>query len=403
MPLLLANALLGDGRHVDVVIDDGVIVSIEAHGVHAAPDLPVGSQIDQRIELEGDLLLPAAVETHAHLDKAFLSEVVPNPTGDLEGAIASMIAHRHLIGMDDTIERAERAARLMATNGYVAVRTHADTNIGSGLVSIEALTEVRRRVADVIDVEIVALAGAPVVGPAGADQRALLRDAVAAGADLVGGCPYRDDDIAAATDVLLEIAADHGVGVDFHTDETLDPSANGLELLAQRTLAGFDLPVTASHCVSLGQQPVDRQRRTAELVAEAGIGVITLPSTNLYLQGRGHSPMPRALTALESLQHAGALVAAGADNLQDPFNPLGRACPFETAALMITAAHLLPGDAWRTVSTNAARVLGRGDVDVQVGARADLLALPAANIRAAIASAPTPRRVWRTPTPPPNA
>ena len=81
----------------------------------------------------------------------------------------------------------------------------------------------RRRVADVIDVEIVALCGWPITGAAGADQRALLRDALAAGADLVGGCPHLDDGgTRAATETFLEIAADHGVGVDLHTDETLD-------------------------------------------------------------------------------------------------------------------------------------------------------------------------------------
>ena len=217
------------------------------------------------------------------------------------------------------------------------------------------------------------------VGPAGADHRALLRDALAAGADLVGGCPHLEDDgdIEAATDVLLEIAAEAGVGVDLHTDETLDPAVLGLEYLARRVLAGFSLPVTASHCVSLGQNNAPEQQRIAELVAAAGIGVITLPHTNLWLGGRGQQPVPRGLTAVDALRRAGVAVAAGADNLQDPFNPMGRACPFETASLMVLVAHDLPTMAWESVSTQSRRVLGLPDGAIAVGAPADLVAVPA--------------------------
>ncbi len=140
----------------DIRIVDGTITEV-------GPDLPVGQSTVT--ELAGWMVVPAAVEPHAHLDKAFLAEQIRNETGDLMGAITAMKANRHLLNVDETIERAERAARLMARNGYRAVRTHADTTSEHGLRSIEALTEVRRRVIDVIDVEIVALCGWPVIGP----------------------------------------------------------------------------------------------------------------------------------------------------------------------------------------------------------------------------------------------
>src|SRR5215211_2173619 len=146
-PAALTNARLADGRDVDVMIVNGRIASIDDADARRPPEDA------QRLDLGGYLLLPAAVEPHAHLDKAFLAERVENPTGDLIGAIRAMQASRHLIDVQDTIERAERAARLMASNGYTAVRTHADTTVDHGLRSIEALDEVRRRVADVIDVE----------------------------------------------------------------------------------------------------------------------------------------------------------------------------------------------------------------------------------------------------------
>jgi cytosine deaminase len=393
---LLKHATVDAGEAAttcDVLIVDDLIAAIGPSGSVAAP-------VDaDTVDLTGHVLLPAPVEPHAHLDKAFLAELVVNPSGDLLGAIEAMTANRELLTHADTVARAERAARLMAANGYVAVRTHADTTRDNGLASVLALAEARERVRGLIDIEIVALCGHPVTGTAGADQRALLVDALSAGADLIGGCPHLEDftaaGIEAATDVYLQIATDHGRGVDLHTDETLDPSANGLDILARRVLEGFTQPATASHCVSLGQQPVEEQHATAERVAEAGVGVIALPHTNLFLQGRNRAPMPRSLTAVDVLRAAGVTVAAGADNLQDPFNPVGRACPFETAGLMIMAAHLLPGDAWISVSVAAAKVIGRCSA-LAVGAPADLLAVPAATTREAIAFAPAPRLRWRS-------
>lgn len=347
-------------------------------------------------DLGGWVLLSAAVEPHAHLDKAFLSERIENPTGDLMGAIAAMGENRHLLAVDETVERAERAARLMARNGFTAVRSHADTTVEHGLRSIEALVEVRRRVADVIDVEIVALIGWPLVGAQAADQRALARDAAQAGVDLIGGVPHLEHGpTREPTEWLMNLAAEHGLGVDLHTDETLDPTVMGLVDLAELTLEGFELPVTASHCVSLGMQPEPEQRRIAELVASAGISVIALPHTNLFLQGRGHAPMPRGLTAVAALRDAGVTVAAGADNLQDPFNPVGRACPFETAGLMMMTSHVLPHDAWKMVADWSATATSRRTGGFSVGESADFVAVPAETVREAIAMGPSERRVWR--------
>jgi cytosine deaminase len=374
---------------VDVLVVDGVIAEV-ASGITVT--------CDDVVDLAGSLLLPAAVEPHAHLDKAYLAEDADNATGDLLGAIDAMIALGDRVTQADIERRAERAARRMAANGYTAVRTHADLTEYGGLTNTRALVAVRDRLVGVIDVEIVALTGSPVVGAGGAEHRALLVDALDAGADLVGGCPHLEPDgrIEEATDVLLGIAADAGVGVDLHTDETLDPAVMSLEYLARCVLAGFDRPVTASHCVSLGQRDDAEQRRIAEVVAAAGIGVVTLPHTNLWLGGRDRQPVPRGLTAVDALRAAGVRVAAGADNLQDPFNPLGRACPFETAGLMMLVAHDLADQAWRAVSADARAVLGRTGGTIAPGEPADLVAVTAATLREAIAEAPAGRRVFRS-------
>lgn len=333
------------------------------------------------------IIIPSLVETHAHLDKAFLAERVPNVTGDLRGAIEAMEAARPTITEDDTTTRAERAARLMLANGVSAIRTHADVTEGNGLASIEALVEVRRRLAGEMTLQIVALCGWPVVGPAGRAHRALLAEAMAAGADLVGGCPHLEDDPAAATETLMDIAENAGAGLDLHTDENLRAESLALELLARRVLAtGFERPVTASHCVSLSMQPEARQRQIAEQVGAAGIGVIALPHTNLFLQGRDHpQATPRGITAVRALRAAGVRVAAGADNLQDPFNPLGRGDPLETAGLMVLAAHALPDEALAMVTTEARAVLG-------LAADGADLVVDADSVREAIACTPSRTR-----------
>jgi len=388
---VLRGATLEDGQRVDVVLSDGLITSIGAGSPR-----PVDADV---IDLDGYVLVAAAVEPHAHLDKAFLADMVPNETGDLLGAIQAMDAARGQINVAETVERAERAARLMAGNGFRAVRTHVDVNPDSGIDGVQALSEVRRRLTDIIDIQIVALAAHPIATRGAERSRALVHDAIEAGADLVGGCPHLEPngDSLASTETLLGIAAEHGVGVDLHTDETLEPSADGLAQLAAMVVAtGFEYPVTASHCVSLGARPESDQQRIAGAVAAAGIAVVALPATNLYLQGRGHvQSTPRGVTAVRALRAAGVTVAAGADNLHDPFNPFGRACPFETAALMVLTAHLLPSQAWECVTGDAAAAIGLRRQTVAEGQAADLIAVRAGSLREAIGFGPADRIVWR--------
>jgi cytosine/creatinine deaminase len=121
--------------------------------------------------------------------------------------------------------------------------------------------------------------------------------------------------------------------------------------------------------------------------------VITLPQTNLYLQGRDHAhSTPRGLTAISVLRAAGAIVAGGADNLQDPFNLVGKGDPLETAALLVMAGHLLPADAVAMCSTIARQALGLPDTSIRAGSRADLVVVPAASVREATAFQPPHRR-----------
>ena len=264
-------------------LSGGRIVAVGA----ALPAPPGADDVD----LSGYLLAPSAVEPHAHLDKAFLADAVSNPTGDLEGAIGAMEAAADSYTVADATRRAGRAIALLTANGYTRIRTHVDVTPVLGLGPLRAVLAARSATADVADIEIVAVCGRPVLGAAGASQRALLLEAMGSGADLVGGCPHLEDGgVEAATELFLQVATDVAAGVDLHTDETLDETVCGLATLARRVRTGFAHPVTASHCVSLSMLPEFEQRRIADEVAAAGIGVVALPQTNLYLQARGARP-----------------------------------------------------------------------------------------------------------------
>ena len=342
----------------------------------------------QIIDAKGGLLTTSLAEPHAHLDKAFLSERIANPTGDLMGAINAMESNRHMLTIEDTITRAERAVRLMVSNGVTAIRTHADVTEWNSLDSIEALTEVRNRTRDIVEMQIVALLGWPLSGDLGQANLTLGKKAIKLGADILGGCPHLDSDPVGSNIALLQLATELGCPLDLHTDEHTDEKRISLEDLADRVIATrFKNVVTASHCVSLGMQNQNDQKRISEKVALANIGVITLPHTNLFLQGRDNAVAPpRGLTAVKALRTAGVRVAAGADNLQDPFNPVGTGDPLETASLLVLAAHQLPEDAFAAISNTAKSVMGLPETQLKIGDLANLMLTPAGSIREAIAN-----------------
>ncbi|MBL7517999.1 amidohydrolase family protein, partial [Frankia sp. CNm7] len=313
----LRSATTSTGETVDVEISGGVI-----RRVLPAAGGPVGPE---DTDLSGHVLLASFVEPHAHLDKALTASLIHNPTGDLAGAVAAMDALRPETNRAELIARAEAALRIHLAYGTTHIRSHVNVLSSVGLAALSAMVEVRERWRGIIDLQLVALVN-DTSGP-------LLREALKEGADVAGGCPHMEDDPDRAVAACLDAAGEAGAPIDLHTDETLNPTALSLVTLADLvTRTGFPHPVTASHCVSLSMQPVDAQRTIAERVAEAGISVVALPQTNLYLQGRDQPvATPRGLTAVAPLLRAGVTVAAGGDNLRDPFHVGGRGDALEVA------------------------------------------------------------------------
>jgi cytosine deaminase len=380
LPLsLLRNATLPDGRVVDVEIDGAEVTAVLPAG-DAAPTA-------EELDLTGFLLLPAAADPHAHLDKARSWDAIRPPMGDLLSAIESWKAYAATMTEDDVYRRARAQALAMLRNGTTAIRSHVDLLTGGDdpLRCARALVRVRDELRPLMDLELVVLAG-----PWAPDDD--VEAALDLGLDLVGGAPHLADDPSADLQRLLAIAFRRGAGVDLHTDESLHGAVT-LDELA-RTVRGWTQNVSAGHCVRLGTLPPERRDAVIADVVASGIGIIANPITNLYLQGWEHdSSIPRGLTAARELLDAGARFAAGADNVRDPFNPLGRGDALETAMLLVVAGHLTIGEAYTAVSSGARDVMALPPAGAVVGARAEFLAIRADSLAEAVATAPADRHV----------
>jgi len=381
---LLRNATLPEGGLADVRIHDGTVVSIEPAHPGAHPD----DRSDTTLDLTGHLLLTAPAEPHAHLDKALSWDLIRPPMGDLRSAIDAWRAYSATMTAESIADRARTQALSMLANGITAIRCHVDVLLGpEPLRGAEALVRVRDELAGLIDIELVALAGH--LSP-DADLEAVLD----LGIELVGGAPHLATDPTADLGRLLAIAERRGLGVDLHTDESLD----GALTLAQYARSVRHRPagtsLTAGHCVRLGTLTAAELDPIIEEVLASDIGIVTLPITNLYLQAWEHEhSAPRGLTALRALLDAGVRLGAGADNVRDPFNPVGRSDALETASLLVTAGHLTLDEAYSAVSDGARSVMRLPPAGARPGARAELLAVRAANLADAIANAPADRFV----------
>ena len=386
--ILFANVQLIDGSIVDIATDNGLIAWIGTPSQSPAICL-------KTINLDGYILSTSFVEPHAHLDKAFLADRVSNPAGDLMGAIRGLEAVRSTITHEDIVERATRALILMSQNGVTSVRTHADTTLSGGLSSVLALLEVKRDCAHFIDIQVAMLLEWPVTGTAGKEHQALARDAISAGIDVVGGCPHLDPDPQGAVEFLLNLAVEAGLPLDLHADENMRSDSSDLEHLADIAIRdNLSHQMNASHCVALSTKSEADIDRIAAKVSAAGITVTALPQTNLFLQERGISTNPaRAITPIHRLQQAGVIVAAGADNLQDPFNLVGRGDPLEIGSLLMVSAHVTAATAIQMVSSHAHHVVHGVASCLAVGEPATFVATLAANLRESIAMGPPDRIV----------
>ncbi|MFE7480282.1 amidohydrolase family protein [Streptomyces sp. NPDC057552] len=343
--LVLSGARLTDGRTVDVRLSGSRIEAVGTAGSLATRG--------PRIDLRGYLLLPAPAEPHAHSDSALTADSA-GPDGP------GPASHR----AEDIQRRATEAALLQLGHGATALRAHVRIGDVRGLAALEAVLQTRRALRGLADLTAVAVPRL-LTGVAGADNLAMLRDAVKMGAAVVGGCPDLDPDPTGYTAAVLEVAAEHGCPVDLHTDGD-DPT----RLARLAAMAGGLRPgVTIGPCAGLAHLPLDTATRAADRLAAAGITVVCLP------QGGCAGSERRTSAPVRLLRSAGVRVAAGSGALRDTANPVGRGDPLEAAYLLASQHGLRAEHAYAMVSTTARSALGLPDVRVEAGFPAELLAV----------------------------
>ena len=352
------------------------------------------------------LALPPLLEPHAHLDKAFSWEAHPNPGGSMAGAMA---ANRREAGQRTAAqvrERGERALEQAWRQGLRGIRSHIDSGGPQEQPSWEALLELQQRWRQRMELQLVALVPlAHWSTPAGEALAARLAAAAGPpGSLLLGGVlgppfseGYRHGEQLRR---LLQLAEQHGLGLDLHLDESDQQPGLGLRLLLRELNAcPVTVPITCSHCCSLALLPQASQRRLAAAMARRGLAVVALPSTNLWLLGRrrGLTEPTRPIAPLRLLQQEGVVCAIGGDNVQDAWYPGGDFDPIELLRLALPALQLAP---WQRqglmpFSSAAARLMGLAwDGVLRPGAPADLLVLGASSWSELLARPPQ-RRVLR--------
>lgn len=376
--LLIRNANLPDGRTgQDLLIHDGRIVEVR-------PAIEVAAR--EVIDAAGQLVSPPFVDAHFHLDSVLsLGRPRLNESGTLLEGIRIWGELRASLTHEEVVERALAYCDLAVAQGIGAIRSHVDVT-DDRLVGVAALLEVKRRVAPYLTIQLVAF---PQDGlyrsPRGLPN--LLR-ALELGVEVVGGIPHHErttEDGRRSVVELCTIAAERGLRVDLHCDETDDPASRHVETLVAETVRlGLRGRVAGSHLTSMHGMDNYYVSKLLPLMAEAGVAAIPNPLINIWLQGRHDAyPKRRGLARIAEMWTHDVPVAFGHDCVMDPWYPLGSADMLEVAKMAIHVGHLTSREqmraAFAAVTSVPASILGLEGYGLEPGCRADLVLLEAAD------------------------
>ena len=365
---------------VDLYIDKGRFIAIVPHSSEA----PEASAV---MEADGAMISAPFVEPHVHLD-ATLTAGEPrwNESGTLWEGIACWSERKPLLTRDDVVSRSEEVLRWYAANGTLHVRSHVDVT-DPALVALDALLEVRDRVRDVIDLQLVAFPQEGICSFPGGEE--LLEEAARRGVDVIGAIPHFEDtreDGVRSVEIAVDIAQRYGLRIDAHCDEIDDEQSRFVEVLAaQAHRTGLRDRVTASHTTAMGSYNAAYSYKLRRIVARSGINLVCNPIVNLHLQGRFDSyPKRRGLTQVKEMLEAGVNVAFGHDDIMDPWYPMGTANPVQVAYVGAHATQLTSpaevAECFRMITDRAAAVLGlAADYGIAVDRPASFVILPAAD------------------------
>jgi len=383
LDLVLDNARLPDGTVRSVGISDGQIVSIAQVGL-------ASQAARQHHDIAGALVLPGFVDGHNHLDTTFFGDIWrPH-----QRCTAGFNVGERLAIQKDWLAKgaplATRAAALveqMVSRGTTHMRTHVEIDADIGLTHFEGILALRERYRDVVSIQIVGLARSLLVRPG---TRELLDEALAQGADVVGGLDPAsfEGDVEAHLDVVFGLAERHGKSIDLHLHDGGHLGLHTLNRIAERTrAAGLEGRVVVSHAYVLGELPLNVMMPTAEGLAAANVAIMT--------NAPGDHPFPPVL----ELRNAGVTVFAGNDDIRDSWWPYGDGDMLERAMMIGYRSGFHTDDelacAFDMITSAPAKVLAIADYGLAVGCAADLLVVDADRPQMAVVARPVRRAVYK--------
>ncbi len=335
------------------------------------------------LDMGGAVVLPAFIDMHTHLDKGHIWNRAPNPDGTFTGALNTVGGDREVNwSANDVRRRADFALRCAYAHGTRAIRTHLDSIPPQDDISWPVFADLRDQWTGRIELQAVCLLGCDRIDLDGSFVHTA--DLVARTGGILGMVTYPIPDLKDRLIRFLSMASARSLPVDFHVDETMDAGSETLRIIAETVLeSGFDARVTVAHCCSLSTQDDARAMDTLDIVAKAGIDVVSLPMCNLYLQDRhaARTPRGRGITLVHEMKARGINVSFASDNTRDPFYAYGDLDMLEVLRQATRIGHLDHSDPdWvQSVLANPARACGFHPPSLATGARADLTIYNARN------------------------
>lgn len=348
----------------------------------------------QVLDLAGRLVLPGLIETHIHLDKACILERCQLSEGTLAEAIAQTRTAKGKFTEDDVYARGAQVLEKAIMQGTTHMRTHVEIDPGIGLTGFHAIQRLKQDYAWAVTLEICVFPQEGMLNNPGTEQ--LLCQALDEGAEVLGGCPYTDSDPGAQIRQLFELAVRYDRDLDFHLDFDLNPEGMTIgEVISCTQQHGWGGRVAVGHVTKLSALPLARLEEVAKALAQAGVSVTALPSTDLFLSARDRfHDKPRGVAPLAHLHRCGVTCSLSTNNIGNPFTPYGDASLVRQANLfanvtqLATETELLRCLGW--VSSESARLLRLPDYGLEPGCRADFIVFDAPSPAAVIAEISPP-------------
>jgi cytosine/creatinine deaminase len=378
--ILRSARIVGRGNDpFDIAISNGIIAEITPN---------IASELRAE-DAGGCLVLPGFVDSHIHLDKSCILDRCRIEQGTLQEAISQVAAAKRDFTEEDVYTRASRTLEKAILHGTTAMRTHVEVDARIGLTSFNAIRKLRDDYAWAIDIELCVFPQEGLINDPGTEQ--MLIAACEQGADLIGGCPYADNDHALHIDRIFTLARRYDLDIDFHLDFDLDPSWTDMEEVCRQADAHhYGGRVAIGHVTKLSAMPRGEFEIWARRLADAGVAVTVLPSTDLFLTGRGHDhDIPRGVTHAHKLSAHGVTCSLATNNVLNPFTPFGDCSLIRIANLYANVAQL--GDAsalcscFDMVTSGPASLMNLRHYGIEIGNPADLVLLDCSGAASAVA------------------